>query len=475
MADSKSTTPAMLNVAENNLRNVRKSNITPLMFNLNLNNEMPRAVRNAASNASRKTAAVAKSRASRMTRRSSVMPPINAEVLGEGGYGIAFRPALNRPLINANHSTLPANNITKLYFNNNSRNSAVNLARRVQNIIGTPENFRVNAYQSPIFSKNLPPSVAQRIKTSRPGMFRTKSSYKMTRQPFLGFSLDNLSYKDRTPEVRNKMINDIRAIPLYTLFQQIYKLYSQVFTLNQNGYVHGDLHPGNIMINPEKQTMTMIDFDLLNTFEDFYDGFKSELGRAIWPVELIQEPFIGKTYRSNDEYPEERYAHENFYFFGPYWKAMRVTGAASLTSLVHMSSSKNRDAIEDLVNHAYEGNALVALIFGIIPHIDMYSLSLSMLSFLATIMGDRYIRSTTVAEILPIIQTIYPSEPKPEVIANIMLQFRKIMMSLCLFDMESRTMPDTALAMMKNTIDEYVTRGGKNKRVTRRAKKRTSN
>lgn len=70
------------------------------------------------------------------------------------------------------------------------------------------------------------------------------------------------------------------GVPVPVISQWIYDLAGAVATLEEIGFVHGDLAPHNIMVSPRNQ-VTLIDFDCAQRIGDLYDGVGAPYHRIL--------------------------------------------------------------------------------------------------------------------------------------------------------------------------------------------------
>jgi serine/threonine protein kinase len=66
-----------------------------------------------------------------------------------------------------------------------------------------------------------------------------------------------------------EILRHLLAIPAPIMLTNMYKLLEKVEMLWNHGYVHGDVRPPNIMIQPETGKLTLIDFDFLMEVREF--------------------------------------------------------------------------------------------------------------------------------------------------------------------------------------------------------------
>jgi len=71
-----------------------------------------------------------------------------------------------------------------------------------------------------------------------------------------------------------EILGHLRAIPVPVMLTNMYELLEKVAMLWNHGYVHGDVRPPNIMIQPETGKLTLIDFDWLMEVREFAKDYR---------------------------------------------------------------------------------------------------------------------------------------------------------------------------------------------------------
>lgn len=194
--------------------------------------------------------------------------PQNTEVLGKGGFGCVVKPALpNRK--NGAWRTYP-NNVSKVYFESNNATKGLQNAKRMYNSL---KNEGHKMMKQPLTYKgsNLP------SRTRRMCNIQENNIVTSTRMPHLGVSVaDSLRQYTR-----------FRKIPVHILFGQFVKLFQQLTTIVDQGYVHGDIRESNVMVNPKTGVFTLIDFDWFMPKHEFFEDYKQNLGFYNNPPESL--------------------------------------------------------------------------------------------------------------------------------------------------------------------------------------------
>ncbi len=96
------------------------------------------------------------------------------------------------------------------------------------------------------------------------------------------------------------ILGHLRAIPVPVMLTNMYELLEKVAMLWNRGYVHGDVRPPNIMIQPKTGKLTLIDFDWLMEVREFAATYRpvtervipSMMGNGKTKKELITTPHI---------------------------------------------------------------------------------------------------------------------------------------------------------------------------------------
>jgi hypothetical protein len=190
--------------------------------------------------------------AGRLAHASSTSNP---DVLGKGVYGTVILPGplnKNKSGRNINYKNRPV----KIMTSKNSFNKSVRNAEKIKRFSNLKYNFV--PYEREFTIKNLPPEVQAKVGIESYGP--EKPVY-LAHMPYLGESINKIS---ETPLLKEKY----SAIPVYVYMNEILKLFKTIKELNNAGYMHYDLHPGNILINPDTGEINIIDFDLFTEIEN---------------------------------------------------------------------------------------------------------------------------------------------------------------------------------------------------------------
>jgi hypothetical protein len=174
--------------------------------------------------------------------------------LGEGGFGLVFKPALNNVGPEGEPQAFPAN-VTKLFYNEKAYNKALTNASMLEEQIPNVA-VPTRKYRKTYRVRNLPPSIASYIKSKNPALTNANMTFPV-RMPDLGVSLHAMNQN------MNKYAMTFAGVSTVTMARQVYKIMRQIKAINEAGYVHADIRETNMMINPSTGTLTLIDFDWL--------------------------------------------------------------------------------------------------------------------------------------------------------------------------------------------------------------------
>lgn len=198
------------------------------------------------------------------------------EIIGAGGFGAVFRPAL--PNNEGGVEKTYPGNVTKLFFRKPDRNRILTMAPHLTTIIGPNEGFRINPYAKTYKAKNLDRSLVDKLKEKSPALGPENEVYPV-RMPNLGLDISRLSSNP-------SHIESLRNVPFINILKQIQKLIHQIERIDSNGFAHFDIRPSNVMVNPDTGVMTLLDFDWLKPIPEIYAtygfGFPSNPPEALF-------------------------------------------------------------------------------------------------------------------------------------------------------------------------------------------------
>lgn len=180
------------------------------------------------------------------------------KILGKGTFGCVLEPALPNRIAGewVQHPT----NVSKLFQREEDAKKATKNSTVVANML--QNNAHRSTRQIAWRGANFPSSIQTNCNLD------PNSPLYSVRMPNLGISITALPQKDER----------FLAIPVQTLLEQFLQLMEQVQTIQDKGYVHGDIHIGNIMIHPKTGKCTLIDFDWFSTKTRFFRDYKEANG-----------------------------------------------------------------------------------------------------------------------------------------------------------------------------------------------------
>jgi hypothetical protein len=185
----------------------------------------------------------------------------STEILGMGGFGVVFSPAMNNINASGTRKSFPGH-VTKLFFKEGSYKKAIADAEMLKQ--------KLPALAIPYFPyehvyklKELNPTVIAKLAEKGPGHFKRGDPAYMLHMPNLGVSLKHFA-SDPALQARYKA-----SVPFEKKVQEIYKLMTLVRAIGEAGVIHGDIREYNVLVNVDTGDMTIIDFDLLLTKGDF--------------------------------------------------------------------------------------------------------------------------------------------------------------------------------------------------------------
>jgi serine/threonine protein kinase len=204
-----------------------------------------------------------------------------------GAYGLV----LPYPLVNERQEY--PTNVTKIFFRKQDYNSILEKQKRISNIFQGDRNYLVHPFDTPVSMATVRQAnrvaVSQKIKRSDdpngyhvdtpsfPNIHRLYAVH----MPHLGVDMTHI--KDN--------LESLRAVPVHTMLTNIYKLLEKVAMLwddrdKDKQFIHGDVRPPNIMIQPDTGKMTLIDFDWLYPVNVFKIKYPFNISPNI-PPELL--------------------------------------------------------------------------------------------------------------------------------------------------------------------------------------------
>ena len=192
-----------------------------------------------------------------------------AAYVAKGSYGCVVRPALEND-VEGVKKQFPGN-VTKLFKDQYNFDDALDSTDKAYKTMGRNEGHKVHVYSKKFRASNL------RKNTRRACKFLGHQKLYPMRMKDLGEIIGDLE----------NYYKEVRKIPFEMVFEQIVKVFHQVYLAYQAGYIHGDIRQTNIMIDPKTGIMTLIDFDWFKPKEDFFDQYSDHLGFYSNPPESL--------------------------------------------------------------------------------------------------------------------------------------------------------------------------------------------
>lgn len=263
-------------------------------------------------------------------------------LLGTGGYGIAFKPALPNT-IEGTLTNFPEN-ITKVFYDFSNMNQAITQLEAIPNDIGF--NKYIEPYKKNIKRRNLPSFARNELATHGINMNNNVAAVHVHD---LGVDFNKLSNAEfQTP---------VRAIPLRSIVSEMKKLMEQVSRLLAAGFIHGDIRGPNVLIHPTTGVMNIIDFDWLSTRDDFYTNYSTHFGFYSNPPECIFVLAVPHTKPINESitvrYPYSSSVQRKLReyvgnFFRQSWAKLVYPDSATLSSTLNDSIDSFLDGLSTL-------------------------------------------------------------------------------------------------------------------------------
>jgi hypothetical protein len=227
------------------------------------------------------------------TRKRKPVPPLT--FLGRGSYGCAIKPALPN-LNNSGNWVQYPDNITKIFFDEKQGKNAVKSQTKIKNILQNDQH-RINTYKVNNYDINNI-DYQTRVQCFGNDPWKYPSKIYPVRLPDLGIDMGRFT---------EPLLKKYRDINIKKIIEQMNKIINQVKTINNSGYIHGDLREPNIMINPQTGDMTLIDFDWFHEKQEFFQKYFPSLGFYNNPPETLMMPVIILFYNQS-KFPE--YLHQ---------------------------------------------------------------------------------------------------------------------------------------------------------------------
>lgn len=186
------------------------------------------------------------------------------KVLGEGSFGIVVGPALSNWNDNLEAVEYPRN-VTKIFKTARNRNKAIANSKRLKQTVKQLE-ATAERYRRPYRIRNLNASIRERVRAYLGPGTRDNRVLSLLRAPYLGQSIYHINNTQAA-------YHAIRKIPYQVLCAQMLQSMRVVQAIHAAGYIHGDIRETNVLCHLETGALTIIDFDWLKPFDEFYRTF----------------------------------------------------------------------------------------------------------------------------------------------------------------------------------------------------------
>lgn len=195
------------------------------------------------------------------------------KVLGMGAYGAVFSPAIPNE-INGEKVPFPQQ-VTKIFYEKENYNRLSKKSNNISRLL--PSLPVLRPYRRTMKANQLPPSVRNYV------ALNSTNNVWMMHMPHVGTSFETLLRYNGM----KKEIEKIQSCSILHVLEQLQQLLSSTRDLSTQGYVHGDIHLGNLTVQHEDCTFHLIDFDRFDTFEEFYKDARLKFGLSSEPPESL--------------------------------------------------------------------------------------------------------------------------------------------------------------------------------------------
>lgn len=298
--------------------------------------------------------------------------------VAKGAYGCVVKPALPNRAERDRRWTHYPKNVTKLFFTRKNMKKAYNDSKHMYELLGHNKGHKTYKYKHSYNATNIPRHTFEKCKKLKPDA------------PLYPLRMRNLGYDIWSIPRHYK---EFRKIHVGIILDQIVKVMKQIKKLVGRRLIHGDVRETNIMVNPKSGDITLIDFDLLNPVETFFE--KAHLGFYCHPPEsllyndikpLLESTKAGRTVNAIfetrdlseriDKYVEH---HSEFEFAKPEALNRSVSRAEFLIDLKQSLHFYATYIDASLSKHFLQ----TAMRETMLPSFDGYGLAFSLLEFLS--------------------------------------------------------------------------------------------
>jgi hypothetical protein len=402
--------------------------------------------------------------------------PQGYTVIGQGAYGRVFSPAFPN-LINDQQVEFP-DQVTKLFFNKESRNAALEHSKYIQEIVGKNDHLRLSPYAYPYTAGNVPPSLLRGLEPL--GYQNATKPLYLARAPYLGVSVvDALYFKNMVPQMR--------TMPIHRFISEVAQLFHKTESLYYAGKIHGDVRMANVMYHPESHFFTLIDYDFLKDMDDFYHtypqfGFYSNPPECLFMADMHTVPVL-HAITPEDQYLFERYIVKNYAEYRAYWQSQNIHNVHVLLDAVDQSVMSNAmylsQFLDSQLNKRDEHAVSTMLYEHVFPYFDNYSLSLILLTAMEHMYpgihsGEEFtkeIKDSLKRVLDPAIHDIHSEEDWDRAVQSLMA-LSALLRRTASFTIVNRLTPDKVSEQLKGILQIISKQGGGRKRSGRRRKTR---
>jgi len=209
----------------------------------------------------------------------------------DGAYGLILPPQ--------SIQGIDPTHVTKVFHKKEDYDKFLEKMGVIREIFQGDPNYLVYPFDRDLTLRNVPEQYRPIVSRQFPG-----NKTRETMQIPLHLQLEQPLYAVHMPHLGvdlthvKEILGHLRAIPVPVMLTNMYELLEKVAMLWNHGYVHGDVRPPNIMIQPETGKLTLIDFDWLMEVREFAKDYrpvtesKRLSGAHGPPTEIITHPHI---------------------------------------------------------------------------------------------------------------------------------------------------------------------------------------
>ena len=203
-----------------------------------------------------------------------------ADILGRGTYGVVVgKPLSNKSPNGRNIEHSSDKYVSKIMTDQEAYKRTIKMYRMIAEIVEDQSDFE--AYeQSERLMKDLPKYLYQTLYILYKGEITPNQPVYSVRMPRLGVSIGNMVASSAELEA-------CLSCDFHLIMAQLLKCHSQLAHLAKKKYVHGDLRPANMMWNKSTCSFHIIDFDMLETYDDFDKTYRKYYGFDSNPPEVM--------------------------------------------------------------------------------------------------------------------------------------------------------------------------------------------